>query len=360
MRLPLKRSKKLSLVKAMTKLLALMDSLPTSSNIHGPLLVRMWCCCKIFFFQKSSLLPVFNATTLALIPKVPNPCKVKYFRPISCCSVIYKTITKILIKRLACLILGMVSLNQTAFIKGMSIVDNTLLAQELVKGYGRKTISPRSCFSEARFSKSFNGSLIGFFKGARGIRQDVPLSPILFVLSLNVLSRLFNLVADKGLFSYHPKCKQIGLTHLSFANELLIFCKGNVEFVAGVISILAQFYEMSGLNLNTGKCVFFIARISTSTIETIKHFTGFNLGCLPVRYLGVPLITRKLSEKDCENIIENIKSRLTLWSSKHLSFAGRLELIRVVLFNIANYWCMQLLLPQSIINKIEQLCSRFF
>ncbi|KAE8724788.1 hypothetical protein F3Y22_tig00009942pilonHSYRG00285 [Hibiscus syriacus] len=301
-----------------------------------------------YLFHHSTLLHAFNSTTIALIPKIPNPSKVKDFIPISCCSVIYKSITKILVKRLTSLVPRKVSLNQTTFIKGRSIVDNTLLAQELVKGYGRKSISPRcslkidlqkafdtlhwdfisivlkalklpqrfinwieACFSEARFSISFNGNLIGYFRGARGIRQGDPLSPILFVLSMNILSSLFNLVATKGLFNYHPKCKRIGLTHLSFADDLLIFCKGNVDSVVGIIYVLDRFYEMSGLNLNAGKCVFFTAGISNNSIDLIRRATGFHHGCLPVRYLGLPL-------------------------------------------------CRQLLLPQFVVRKIEQLCSRFF
>ncbi|KAE8725883.1 hypothetical protein F3Y22_tig00008013pilonHSYRG00141 [Hibiscus syriacus] len=160
-----------------------------------------------YFFLHSQLLPVFNSTILALVPEVPNPKSIKDFRPISCCSVIYKAITKILVKRLTNHLPDMITLNQTSFIKGRSIVENTLLAQEIVKGYGRKTISPRcslkidihktfdslhwgvisnilraldlprmfiawieACFIQASFSISFNGSLIGYFKGARGIR----------------------------------------------------------------------------------------------------------------------------------------------------------------------------------------------
>ncbi|XP_038991297.1 uncharacterized protein LOC120114449 [Hibiscus syriacus] len=314
-----------------------------------------------YFFHHTFLLPAFNATTLALIPKIPNPCKVKDFRSIACCTVIYKAITKILVQRLSCFIPDLISLNQTVFIKGMSIVDNTLFAQELVRGYGRKAISPRcsmkidlqkafdtlhwgflsyvlralnipikfinwveACFTEARFSISFNGTLIGYFKGARGIRQGDPLSPILYVISMNVLSRILNLAAEKGLFSFHPKCKIIGLTHLSFADDLLIFCKGNVDSVIGVISVLDQFYGVYGLNLNASKCSFFCAGISPNNIDHIKKAIGFQHGLLSVKYLG------------------------------------RLELIRAVLFSIANYWCRQLMLPYSIISKIEQLCSRFF
>ncbi|XP_039029206.1 uncharacterized protein LOC120163306 [Hibiscus syriacus] len=160
-----------------------------------------------YFFHNNYMNSGFNSTVIALVPKVHNPRVVKDFRPISCCSVFYKAITKILVKRLSEFIPDIISLNQTAFIKGRSIVDNTLLAQELVKGYGRKSISPRcsmkidlhkafdsphwdfissilkalqlpprfiawieTCFTQARYSISFNGSLIGYFKGARGLR----------------------------------------------------------------------------------------------------------------------------------------------------------------------------------------------
>ncbi|XP_039025415.1 uncharacterized protein LOC120158687 [Hibiscus syriacus] len=81
-----------------------------------------------YCFENSFILPVFNSTAVVLVPKVPNPSLVKDFRPISCCTVIYKTITRILVKRLSAMFPDMVTKNQTAFVKGRSIVDNTLLA----------------------------------------------------------------------------------------------------------------------------------------------------------------------------------------------------------------------------------------
>ncbi|XP_039020175.1 uncharacterized protein LOC120151933 [Hibiscus syriacus] len=71
----------------------------------------------------------FNSTVIALLPKVPNPQAVKDFRPISCCSIFYKAITKILVKILSEFLPDFISLNQTTFINGRSIIDNTLLVQ---------------------------------------------------------------------------------------------------------------------------------------------------------------------------------------------------------------------------------------
>ncbi|XP_039049215.1 uncharacterized protein LOC120190158 [Hibiscus syriacus] len=275
-----------------------------------------------YCFDNSFMLPSFNATAVVLVPKVPNPNK------------------------------------------GRSIIDNTLLAQELVRGYFRKNISPR-CALKIDLQKAFdsldwefvgtilhalglpekfigwiwnfitnpsysivlNGCLVGYFKGARGVRQGDPLSPYIFVLAMNVLSKLLNLAAAKGVFNYHPKCKKIGLTHLCFADDLLVFYKGSMDSIIGVQAVLDVFYTMSGLRLNASKCELFPVGISAQQCVSIRNITGFKLGSLPVRYLGVPLVSRKLTVKDCRSLIDKIKAKLNLWANKHLSFAGRLQLI---------------------------------
>ena len=88
--------------------------------------------------------------------------------------------------------------------------------------------------------------------------------------------------------------------------------------------------------------------------------TGFRLGVLPVRYLGVPLVTRRLTDQDCLPLVEKISFRINHWSTQFLSYAGRLQLIQSVVYSIQNFWCRQFLLPKSVLKKLNQLCSSFF
>jgi hypothetical protein len=82
--------------------------------------------------------------------------------------------------------------------------------------------------SQARGKALRNGGLFGFFKGKRGLRQEDPISPFLFVLCLEYFSRLLNMSTAQYPFNYQPKCKALRITHLAFADDLLSFARGDI------------------------------------------------------------------------------------------------------------------------------------
>jgi hypothetical protein len=86
---------------------------------------------------------------------------------------------------------------------------------------------------------------------------------------------------------------------------------------------------------------------------------GMKEGKLPVRYLGVPLISNKLSSLDCEALLEKISSQINSWMAKHLSFAGRLQLLSSVLYIIQIYWLNIFILPKKVIKAIDKKFNRF-
>ena len=87
------------------------------------------------FFTSGKLLQQWNATILTLIPKKQSAVKITDFRPISCCNTVYKVIAKLLAKRLKQILPDVISNTQSAFIPGRLLLENVLMATELVQGY---------------------------------------------------------------------------------------------------------------------------------------------------------------------------------------------------------------------------------
>ncbi|XP_074301067.1 uncharacterized protein LOC141632418 [Silene latifolia] len=104
------------------------------------------CAAVLNVFDSGKMLTQINATLITLIPKLDRPESVKHFRPIACCNVIYKTISKLLCNRLAAILPNIISRNQGAFIHGRSILENILICQDLVRLYNRGNCSPRCMF----------------------------------------------------------------------------------------------------------------------------------------------------------------------------------------------------------------------
>lgn len=96
----------------------------------------------IGFFDTGKLQPL-NYTAITLVPKVPSPSNVKDYRPIACCTTIYKIIAKVMTLRIKTVTGALIGNSQSAFVERMSIIDNILFSHELLKGYTRRGLSPR-------------------------------------------------------------------------------------------------------------------------------------------------------------------------------------------------------------------------
>lgn len=107
------------------------------------------------FFCSSKFLKQVNTTLLSLIPKTNYPNGVGDYRPIACCNVIYKAITKILTKRLQGVIGQLISESQGAFVRERSIIDNIMVCQGLVRNYTRENGAPR-CLIKMDIKKTYD------------------------------------------------------------------------------------------------------------------------------------------------------------------------------------------------------------
>ncbi|GKD43845.1 RNA-directed DNA polymerase, eukaryota, reverse transcriptase zinc-binding domain protein [Tanacetum coccineum] len=165
------------------------------------------------FFKTGKLLKEINSIVIALIPKIHHPKLVTNFRPIACCNGYNRKCGS---KRCALKI---------DIPKSYDIVSWEFLRNVLIKfGFHLKMVYwIYNCISSSAFSLCVSGEVHGYFSGGRGLRQGDPISPYLLTLVMEVFTLI---MAHKSKHSshirYHPGCKELKLTHLCFANDLLV------------------------------------------------------------------------------------------------------------------------------------------
>ncbi|XP_056685736.1 uncharacterized protein [Spinacia oleracea] len=346
--------------------------------------------------QQGKILKEVNHTLITLIPKTKFPKDVSEFRPISCCNTIYKCITKVLCGRLRQVLPDLILENQGGFVHGRYIVHNIMVVQDLVRHYGRKGVKPSylmnidlqkaydtvdwqflqemlelldfpkqfvdmvmQCVYTPMFSLMLNGSMHGFFKSQRGLRQGDPISPLLFVICMEYLSRILNRVSSMPQFQFHPRCKGIGLTHLCFADDLIICSKGDYHSIYLLLQAFKLFSNSSGLKENEQKSSIYCHGIQESDIQRVVDVSGFSRSILPFKYLGVPICSKKISVAQCAHLVDKMITRIKVWSSRNLSYTARMQLVNSVLLSLHMYWAQIYVLPKSILQDIVKICRTF-
>ena len=324
------------------------------------------------FFASGLMLKEMNHTFITLIPKTPNPSTVHNFRPISLCNISYKIISKTLANRLKILLPKLITPWQAAAGPGRNIQDNSIIAHEIFHtlhqkrtgtsgmaalnldlekafdkvewpfllsifkhfGFSDKWIQMISqCISTPSFFILINGSPAGFFTSNRGIRQGDPISPFLFILVTDVLSRLFlQKEADSSLQGIKIARNCPPISHLMFVDDLVVFSRANHDDLATVQSCLTQFQTWSGLSINKRKsAITFSRNVSPSCKISLRNLIGLNQPTSKNFYLGLPTHIQRGHQAQFNTILEKINSRISGWKAKILSQAAKATLIKSVL-----------------------------
>ncbi|MCH94435.1 RNA-directed DNA polymerase (Reverse transcriptase), partial [Trifolium medium] len=187
------------------------------------------------FFTTGWLLPNFNANTLILIPKTSNADTIDQYRPIAMANFKFKIISKVIADRLAQIMPTIISKEQMGFVHGRNIMDCLCLASEAANLLQSKVFGGNLALKidvtkasdtlewsfllkvlrafgfcetfcnwidvilkSATLSISINGKLNGYFQCKKGVRQGDPLSPLLFCIAGDVLSRSITKLVVEG------------------------------------------------------------------------------------------------------------------------------------------------------------------
>ncbi|PNX79615.1 ribonuclease H, partial [Trifolium pratense] len=311
------------------------------------------------FFTTSWILPGFNSNIITLLPKTSNATSIDQYRPIAMANFKFKVISKIIADRLANIMPFIISKEQMGFIHDRNIKDCLCIASEAVnllhnKAFGgnlalkidiskafdtlewsfllkvlnRFGFNEKFCnwihviLKSAFLSISINGKSEGYFNCSRGVRQGDPLSPLLFCIAEDVLSRSISKLVLEGKLDLIKGTRHLSVpSHTFYADDLMVFCKGKLAGIKALKELFDMYASQSGQIINTAKSTIYSGSITQGRLALIVNLLNFKLGSLPFNYLGVPLFKGKPKASLLQPIADKIHSKLSAWKASLLSIA---------------------------------------
>ncbi|XP_060185254.1 uncharacterized protein LOC132614743 [Lycium barbarum] len=187
------------------------------------------------------------------------------------------------------------------------------------------------CVKTVSYSIIVNGEPAPPFPTAKRLRQGDPLSSFLFAIVMEYLSRNLHRLKQEKQFKFHPRCAKLGITHLSFADDLLLFARGDILSASYIHQCFNQFAKASGLQANLTKSSVYFGGVNQAVQQDILQALG----------------------------TQRMVARISSWTAKKLSYAGRTQLVQTVLFGIQAYWAQLFKIPIKVLKTIEAFCRSY-
>ncbi|KAI3704850.1 hypothetical protein L1987_75079 [Smallanthus sonchifolius] len=319
------------------------------------------------FFENGSFSRGTTSSFIALIPKEKDPVSLGNYRPINLIGIINKVVSKALANRLKVVIDGVISANQTAFLKDRLIMDGPLILNEFIMlmmdqlGFPHKwCLWIYGILSSVRSSVLVNGSPTFEFPCYKGMRQGDPISPFLFLIVMEGFSSMVRKASRSGVLRgiMLPNNGPI-LTHLLYADDCVLLGEWSGINIKNMALLLCCFYIVSGMQINMGKSSLIGIGVSSRQVESMAMVLNCKTGAIPFIHLGVMVGARMSRVENWKSVLEVVESRLTLWKAATLSVGGRVTLIKSVLESIPNYHMSIFKAPVAVLNGIEGIIRRF-
>ena len=144
------------------------------------------------------------------------------------------------------------------------------------------------------------------------------------------------------------------ISHLLFANDILVFCEVSQDQMTYLSWFLMWFEAYSGLRINLEKSELILVG-KGHNIADLALELECKAGALPSRYLGLLLRAPFKSVAVWDVIEERFRKRLTMWKRQYISKEGKLTLIRSILSSMPIYFISLFCMPRKVRLRLEKI-----
>jgi hypothetical protein len=147
---------------------------------------------------------------------------------------------------------------------------------------------------------------------------------------------------------------------LQYANDTILFLEHNLKYAHNLGTILCAFEQLLGLKINFHKSEIYCFGDTKNMENEYMEMFRCNTGIFRIRYLGILVHYRKLSNNDWLRVQDRFEKCLSSWKGKNLSTGGRLTLLNSVLSSLPMYMMSLFEIPTGVRKKLDYFHSRFF
>ncbi|WKA06632.1 hypothetical protein VitviT2T_024525 [Vitis vinifera] len=148
----------------------------------------------------------------------------------------------------------------------------------------------RGCLSSVSYAVLVNGNVKGWVKASRGLRQGDPLSPFLFTIVADVLSRMLLKAEERNVLEgFRVGRNRTRVSHLQFADDTIFFSNTREEDMMTLKNVLLVFGHISGLKVNLDKSNIYGINLEQNHLSRLAKMLDCKTSGWPILYLGLPL-----------------------------------------------------------------------
>lgn len=154
------------------------------------------------------------------------------------------------------------------------------------------------CVLTTSFAVLINGATSSFFKAERGLRQGFPLSPLIFLLVAEGLSRFLKEAVRRGDLTGLILAQGINLTHLLFVDDILLFCRGTRHDIDFLYRGINLFKISTGMMIDLQKSSISFFRLEDTDLRYLIGFFPIQVVEISegIKYLGFFHKTKRIQE----------------------------------------------------------------